>query len=95
MCINAAAYDPYGGIRPELVVPLPGIGELPPEAVEFAPGKTVRIVAAPYASASGAILQVRAGKARLGSGIHAQVADIRLLNNEIVTVPLANLDVLE
>jgi len=95
VCINAAAYDPYSGTRPELVVPLPGIGELPPEAVDFAPGKTVRMLAAPFASQSGSLIQVRAGKTRLASGIHAPAADIRLANNETITVALANLDVLE
>ncbi len=95
VCINATAFDPYSGARPELVVPLPGIGELPPEAVSFAPGVAVRILAAPFASQTGTVVQVCPGKAHLGSGIHALAADIRLANNEIVTVPLANLDVLE
>ena len=95
VCVNASAYDPASGMRPEMIVPLPGIGELAPEAVEFAPGKTVRFLAAPYAPQTGTLVQVRPGKTRLKNGIHTQAGDVRLSNNEIVIVPLANLDVLE
>jgi hypothetical protein len=95
VCVNAATYDPYKGIRPELIVPLPGIGELPPQVAEFAPGLTVRILCAPYASQTGTLIQVRPGKTRLKSGIHAMAGDVRMANNQIITIPLANLDVLE
>jgi hypothetical protein len=94
-CVNAAAYQPYLGARPEIIVPLPGIGNLPNDAVEITPGKTVRILAAPYASQSGILVQVRPGKTRLKNGIHTQAADVRLANNEVVTIPLVNIDVLE
>lgn len=95
VCVNAADYNPYKGIRPELIVPLPGIGELPPQVAEFAPGRTVRILCAPYASQTGTLVQVRPGKTRLKSGIHAPAGDVRLANNQVITIPLANLDVLE
>ncbi len=94
-CVNAAAFQPYQGARPEVIVPLPGIGNLPNDAVEIAPGKTVRILTAPYAAQSGILVQVRPGKTRLKNGIHTQAADVRLANNEVVTIPVANLDVLE
>ncbi len=94
-CVNAAAFQPYQGTRPEVIVPLPGIGNLPNDAVEIAPGKTVRILTAPYAAQSGILVQVRPGKTRLKNGIHTQAADVRLANNEVVTVPVVNLDVLE
>ena len=95
VCVNASAYQPYNGVRPELFVPLPGIGELANDAVEFAPGKSVRILAAPYASRSGTLVQVRPGKTRLKNGIHTEAGDVRLENNDIVTLPLVNLDMLE
>jgi hypothetical protein len=95
VCVNASVYDPISGVRPEFIVPLPGIGELAPEAVEFSPGKTVRFLTAPYASQTGTLVQVRPGKTRLKNGIHTQVGDVRLPNNDTVIVPLANLDVLE
>jgi len=44
---------------------------------------------------TGVITQVRPGQTLLLSGIHAPAADVRLENNDLVTVPLANLDVLE
>jgi hypothetical protein len=94
-CVNASAFQPLTGARPEVIVPLPGIGNLPNDAIEIAPGQTVRILSAPYASQSGILVQVRPGKTRLKNGIHTLAADVRLANNEVVTVPLANLDVLE
>jgi hypothetical protein len=95
ICINATAYQPYAEERPELIVPLPSIGELPIEAGEYTVGKKVRILAAPYAAQVGTLVQVRKGLTRLKNGILAQAGDVRLKNNENLTVPLANLDMLE
>lgn len=93
--MDASVYDPVNGIRPEIIVPLPGAGEQAADAVEFTPGKTVRLLAAPYASQTGTLVQVRSGKTRLKNGVHTQVGDVHLPNMETVTVPLANLEVLE
>jgi hypothetical protein len=94
-CVNASVYDPFTGVRPELVVNLPGIGELANDVVEFSAGQTVRILTTPYASQSGTLVQIRPGKTRLKNGIHVLAGDVRLENNEVVSIPLANLDVLE
>ena len=95
ICINATAYQPYAGERPELIVPLPSIGELPVEAGDYGLGKKVRILAAPYAAQIGTLVQVRRGLTRLQNGILAPAGDVRLENNETLTIPLANLDMLE
>lgn len=94
-CINAVAYDPYSGARPEIVVPLPSFGELPIEAEDYAAGKTVRIMMMPYTAQVGTLVQVRPGLTRLKNGVLAPAGDVRLGNNETITVPLANLDMLE
>lgn len=93
--INAAMFDPFSGERPEVVINLPGIGALAGDMGEYAIGKTVRLLADPYASQSGVLVQVHPGKTRLQNGIHVLAGDVRLENNEVITVPLANLDVLE
>lgn len=95
ICINATAYQPYAGERPELVVPLPSYGELPVEAAEYKAGKKVRILAAPYAARIGTLVHVRKGLTRLTNGILAPAGEVRLENNETLTIPLANLDMLE
>lgn len=95
ICINATAYQPYADERPELIVPLPSIGGLPVKTGEYSAGKKVRILAAPYAAQIGTLVQVRKGLTRLKNGILAPAGDVRLENNELLTVPLANLDMLE
>lgn len=94
-CVNAAVFNPFTGTRPEMVVNLPGIGELASDVAEISAGQTVRILTVPYASQSGTLIQVRSGKTRLTNGIHVLAGDVRLENNEVVSIPLANLDVLE
>ncbi len=93
--VNAAVFDAFTGVRPEMVVNLPGIGELANDVAEFSAGQIVRILTVPYASQTGTLVQVRPGKTRLDNGIHVPAGDVRLENNEVVSIPLANLDVLE
>lgn len=95
ICVNASSYQPYADQRPELIVPLPSIGELPIEASEFKVGKKVRILAAPYAAQVGTLLQIGKGWTRLKNGILAPAGEVRLENNETLAVPLANIDMLE
>lgn len=95
ICVNAAAYDPYTGERPELVVPLPAVGNLPVEAAKFTVGQNVRILSAPYNARVGVLAALHPGLFRFSNGILAPAGDVRLEDNQVVTVPLANLDVLE
>ena len=64
-------------------------------ASELQTGKTVRIRSLPFAGAIGTIALIRPGQTRLANGLRASAADIRLENDRVVTIPLANLDVLE
>jgi len=93
-CVNAAAWNQLSGERPEIFIPLPAEGQPLAEMVEFTPGQTVRVHAPPYANLVGTLEQVRPGLTTLDNGLRAPVADVRLENNELVAVPLANLDVL-
>lgn len=94
-CLKATAYQPYTGERPEVIIPLPPNAELANVLTEYKAGKSVRLLGAPYASQIGTIVQLRPGLTRLPNGIGAACADVRLENSGLVTIPLANLDVLE
>lgn len=95
IAINASPRDPFKGDRPEAVIPLPAAGERAPETDEFRAGQSVRIHGSPYAGQIGEVVAVRSGQVLLQNGLRALAADVRLENNEKVTLPLANLDVLE
>jgi hypothetical protein len=94
-CVKASARNPYSGDVPEVILPLPAEGIEPAATTEFKPGKVVRVIGLPEPVRVGVIFQIRPGTTRLMSGVSAPAADIRLENNDLITVPLANLDVLE
>lgn len=89
-----AGYNPARGERPELILPLPAVGEPAPEIAYFAPNQVVRIQGAPYQSKIGTIVQVRPGFTVLPNGLRAPAADVRLEQDAQVIVPLANLEVI-
>jgi len=95
--VNACALDRLTGERPEVIIPLPAVGQIPTprEADIFAPGQTVRILRAPYTAAIGTLVSLRPGQVIFPSGLRAQSATVRLENGEQVAVPLANLEVIE
>ncbi len=90
-----AGWDPLLGDRPEVFIPLPAEGTPVLNASEFLPGKTVRIHSLPLAGAVGTLLFTRPGQSRLPNGLRAPAAEVRLENGRTVTIPLANMDVLE
>jgi hypothetical protein len=94
-CVKASARNPYSGEAPEVILPLPAEGAEPAATTEFKPGKLVRVIGLPEPVRVGVISQLRPGATRLMSGLSAPAADVRLENNDLITVPLANLDVLE
>ncbi len=90
-----AVFNPSAGERPELVIQLPASGQAAPETDYFAPNKTVRIQGAPYTGRVGTIVQVRQGLHTLPNGLKANAAEVQLDKDTRVTVPLANLEVIE
>jgi hypothetical protein len=94
--LNAQTLNPYEGQRPEIVIPLP-VSQDPtePQDVEaFAPDQTVRLLRNPRAGEIGTIIHLRPGLTRLPNGISAPAADVRLLDNEMLVVPLTNLEII-
>jgi hypothetical protein len=78
-----------------LIIPLPAIGQSAPETDYFAPNQTVRIQGAPYAGRVGTFVQARQGLFTLPNGLKVPAGDVQLDADTRVTVPLANLEVIE
>jgi hypothetical protein len=95
ICLNAAAWNLTSGERPEVVIPLPVEGNFPKETDEFNPEQEVRIQGAPYTGQIATLVRVRPWLTALPNGLRVPAADVRLESNEVVSIPLANLDVLE
>jgi hypothetical protein len=91
----SAVFNPLAGERPELIIPLPAIGQSAPETDYFAPNQTVRIQGAPYAGRVGTFVQARQGLFTLPNGLKVPAGDVQLDADTRVTVPLANLEVIE
>jgi hypothetical protein len=95
LSLNADVWDPYTGARPELLISLPAAGQIAPEVVFYKTGQAVRIQSAPFAGHVGTLTDVPPGMVRLENGLRVMAAEVRLENNELINIPLANLDVLE
>lgn len=93
--LNAEAFDRYSGARPEVIIPLPAVSELPqPRDVEvFAPGQSVRLRRQPAVGLIGTIIDLRSGLTVFPSGMRASAAEVRLENGEQMLIPLVNLEV--
>jgi len=93
--VNAEIYNRYSGARPEVIIPLTISSDPPPsqEFAEFAIGLSVRMRRPPAMGSIGVITAVRPGLTTLPSGLRAAAADVKLENEEVVVVPLVNLEV--
>jgi len=94
VCLNATPWDHYRGERPEVFIPLPATGELPPETDEFRAGQKVRILSTPYVGQVGTLENLQPELVLLSNGLRAQAGLVKLHSQEKVIVPLTNLDVL-
>jgi hypothetical protein len=94
--LNAEPWNKITNTRPEVVIALPdGVRpETLTETVPFSVGQMVRVVSPPYKSLVGSLTTLQPGLSVLPSGLRAQTAGVRLLNGDIVQVPLANLEVI-
>jgi hypothetical protein len=93
--INASAWEPFTGQRPEILVTLPADGKLAPEVDSFKAGQTVRVQSPPYTGQIGTLTKILPGRTRLPNGLRVHAGEVKLENNIEVTLPLMNLDVLE
>lgn len=93
--VNAEIYDRYSGARPEVIIPLPisTNPSVPHEVETFAPGLQVRMNRPPAMGMIGLIVAIKPGLTTLPSGLRAPAAEVKLENDEMVVVPLVNLEV--
>lgn len=96
VALNAEPWDSYEGTRPEIVIPLPAPGGIsaPHEASVFKLGQQIHIVRNPFIGKTGIITGLK-GKSVISGGLKTNVAEVRLETGDVVTLPLANLDVIE
>jgi len=78
--VNAQHPDPWKGLRPEAIIPLPAVGsaDVPSEAVQLVAGRRVRVLRDPYAGAVGTIVSIYSGCDLLQEG-RKQVAAMYIL----------------
>jgi hypothetical protein len=94
--LNAEAWQPSFGRRPEIVIPLPASGEisLPREEAEFAPERVVRIFSSPERGSLGNINRI-VQSVSSPNGYSGRAAEIKLQDNRTVLVPLSNLEIVQ
>mgnify|MGYP001587964713 CR=1 FL=1 len=95
VALNADVWNRLGGTRPEIVIPLPGSGDLslPQDSVTFAPDQQVRVLRAPHPGEIGTLTSLKGAHVFPG-GLRTLAAEVRLESGVSVVIPLANLEVI-
>ena len=100
VCVNGATQIRAGVMRPEIVIartaadPEPAQGARPEEgALEL--GTQVRLIRDPYFGLLGSVAALPHEPAVLGSGSKARVLEVTLADGRRVTVPRANIELIE
>jgi hypothetical protein len=96
VALNAEPWNRIGNTRPEVVVSIPegANPEVPTELAAFAIGQTVRVVSPPHKSMIGTLTYLPEILSLLPSGLLAKTAEVQLVNNDKIQVPLANLEII-
>jgi hypothetical protein len=95
--LQAGTWDGVVGSRPELIITLPSEQQLllSPDADQFRAGQQIRVLRAPHLGKTGVVVSVLPELSLMPSGIRTAAASVRLLDEQMVTVPLVNLEVLD
>jgi hypothetical protein len=94
---DAVIPDPWSWDRPEIVIPLPAGGVLPPTpALDRAlkVGARVQVTRAPWEGLIGEVVELPESPQVVDSGLRVPSARVRLSNERVGLVPLANLELL-
>jgi hypothetical protein len=94
---NAAVPDRWSGERPEIMIPLPTGGNVPPtpELVqELQVGTQVRMTRAPWAGLTGEVVELPDMLQVIDNGLRLPCASVRFADGEVRLVPLANLELM-
>lgn len=98
--VNGTTQIRAGVMRPEIVIPLGQAARSEPVRSKAAggllePGTTVRIIRDPYFGLIGNVASLPPDPAMLPSGSKARVLEVRLDSGQTVTVPRANVELIE
>lgn len=94
---DAAMPDRWPWERPEIVIPLPSGGAFPPVPAldrPLAVGAQVRLTRAPWQGLTGRVVELPPAPQVIGNGLRVPGARVQLANQQVVLVPLANLELL-
>ncbi|MGE5124323.1 MAG: hypothetical protein ACM3H7_07375 [Acidobacteriaceae bacterium] len=94
--VNAEPWNRILNRRPEVVIATPEASnpEAPTELASFAIGQTVRVISSPYKSRIGTLTSLGQSFTLLPGGLRAQVAEVRVSNEESIKIPLSNLEII-
>ena len=87
-------FDPYTGVRPEIIIPLP-LSRNPPlvmDAEILSAGSQVRIIRNPGIARIGVITKLIQDPIRQPSGLELPSAQVKFENGQVETIPLVNLE---
>ena len=86
-----------GVIRPEIIIPHPEVLDTDQDAISagMVSGTPIRIIRNPYFGAIGAVVELPVELQRLESGSKIRVLKAELVDGSIVTVPRANVEIIE
>jgi hypothetical protein len=97
--INGATQIRAGVLRPEIIIPYDSPDEMDESIEEFSDGmikgSLVRIIRAPYFGEIAKVMDLPVNLQRVESGSKVRVIELELENGEVVTVPRANVEIIE
>ncbi len=98
--VNGATQIRAGVMRPEIIIPLTDqekADEPIPEHTggQLDPGRPVRIIRDPYFGLIGEVTNLPSEPTILGSGSKARVLEVKLSSGDCVTIPRANVELIE
>ncbi len=96
VAMNAEPFNRDKGVRPEILIPLPGTEDLdfPSEMEPLSVGHEVRIIRAPHYGKIATVETIHPGLTMFPSGIRAAAARVRIEDEGNLDVPLTNLEIL-
>ena len=90
-----AIYDVKKFEKPEIIIQLPVEANPPVDGQELRDGCVVRVNTGPDSGKAAIIKQISSKKTKLLNGIRTNCATIEFSDGDQVSIPLANLDILE
>jgi hypothetical protein len=97
--INGATQIRAGVLRPEIIIPYDNPDEMDESKEEFSDGmikgSLVRVIRAPYFGEIAKVVDLPINLQRVESGSRVRVIELELEDGRVVTVPRANVEIIE